>query len=90
MRVQGTNMTQFHYLRSDYYNNAGRTEAEKRRHIESSGAYGPWHNSERVRVLIGERYVFIPKCGGSLRLASLVPKTFLRPSDATVSLSCPQ
>ncbi|MGK6354592.1 hypothetical protein ACMGDH_05120 [Sphingomonas sp. DT-207] len=88
--VQGTGVSQFHYLRSDFYASAGTTDAAKRQFIQSSGAYGPWQIDEHVAVLLGDSYVFIPECGGSLRLASRVSRTFVDTSSDPVRLACPQ
>lgn len=88
--VQGTGVSQFHYLRSDFYASAGATDAAKRQFIQGSGAYGSWQIDTHVAVLLGDSYVFIPECGGSLRLASRVSRTFVDTSPNPVRLACPQ
>lgn len=88
--VEGQGVAQFHYLPEGVYKSAGTTEAAKKQNIQNSGAYGPWQIGMHVAVLLGETYVFIPECGGSLRLASRRTPTFIDTSPHPVRLECPQ
>jgi hypothetical protein len=90
VRVEGQHVTEFHYLPEGAYESAGATETAKKQHIQNSGAYGPWQIDMHVPVLLGETYVFIPMCGGSLRLASRRNPTFVNTSPEPVKLACPQ
>lgn len=88
--VEGRGVTEFHYLPEGVYRSAGATDAAKKQNIQNSGAYGPWQIGMHVAVLLHETYVFIPECGGSLRLASRRTPTFVDTSPDPVRLACPQ
>ena len=90
VRVLGTRVAEFHYVRQDLYLRLGPGDRQRVSSMERSGNFGPRPIGAVVAVTPAQRYYFFPVCGGRLSaLRRLLAQSNWGETSKTVSLSCP-
>ena len=90
IQVEGTRVTDFHYLRDDLFRDLGNSDAARKRRLQRSRAFGPFATGNAVDVFVGDIYYFFPVCGGRVRIERRQSGQILAANQrGTVRLTCP-